>query len=168
MISRTDIHDMTDAQDEAPERIWLQEPVGLEHERSWCAEQQSDDDTPYVRHDLARAKIDHLKEIFGYAIGQWEDWVRDQFEGTSKFAGAMADIEATRAAVRDSLFADLARPSQAGDARVARLESIVRRFIALPSGAWHPERHATDEAELMADARAALAAMDTPKGGGDE
>ena len=49
-----DIEDMTDAQDEAPERIWLQEPVGLEHERSWCAEQQSDDDTPYIRADLAR------------------------------------------------------------------------------------------------------------------
>lgn len=64
--------------------------------------------------------------------------------------------------------ADLAHPSQAGDERVARLESIVRRFIALPSGAWHPERCAADEAELMGDARAALAAMDTPKGGGDE
>lgn len=156
-----DIEDMTDAQYEAPERIWLQEPVGLEHERSWCAEQQSDDDTPYVRHDLARAKIDHLKEIFGYAIGQWEDWVRDQFEGTSKFAGSMADIEATRAAVRDSLFADLARPSQAGDARVARLIEAVR-------GLLHYEiAHVGPYAVLrVADVGAALAAMDTPKGGG--
>lgn len=70
-------------------------------------------------------------------------------------------------ALADCQFAALARPSQAGDERVARLESIVRRFIALPSGAWHPERHAAEEAELMGDARAALAAMDTPKGGGD-
>ncbi len=47
----------------APERIWLQEPVGLEYERSWCAEQQSDDDTPYIRADLydaARAEVDRL------------------------------------------------------------------------------------------------------------
>ena len=162
MISRTDIDDMTDAQDEAPERIWLQEPVGLEHERSWCAEQQSDDDTPCVRHDLARAKIDHLKEICGYVIGQWEDWVRDQFEGTSKFAGAMADIEATRAAVRDSLFADLARPSQAGDARVARLVKAAKRV------AWVFPCLNQTETDAMVELEAALAAMDTPKGGGDE
>lgn len=37
------------------------------------------------------------------------------------------------------------------------LFSIVKRFIALPSAAWHPERHAADEAELMNDARAAIA-----------
>jgi hypothetical protein len=37
------------------------------------------------------------------------------------------------------------------------LLSIVERFVALPSGAWHPERHAAEEAELMRDARAILA-----------
>lgn len=37
------------------------------------------------------------------------------------------------------------------------LLSIVERFVALPSGAWHPERHAADEAELMTEAKAAIA-----------
>ena len=37
------------------------------------------------------------------------------------------------------------------------LLSIVQRFVALPGGAWHPERHAAEEAELMQDARTAIA-----------
>jgi hypothetical protein len=37
------------------------------------------------------------------------------------------------------------------------LLSIVKQFVALPSGAWHPERHAAEEAELMQEARAVLA-----------
>ena len=36
------------------------------------------------------------------------------------------------------------------------LLSIVLRFIALPGGAWHPERHAAAEIELMQQARAAI------------
>lgn len=43
--------------EDAPERIWLQEPVGLEDERTWCVEPQTDDDTPYVRADLARPSL---------------------------------------------------------------------------------------------------------------
>lgn len=42
-------------------------------------------------------------------------------------------------------------------AAAPELLSIVRRFVALPGGAWHAERHARDEAALMEDARAALA-----------
>lgn len=42
-------------------------------------------------------------------------------------------------------------------AAAPELLSIVERFIALPSGAWHPERHAADEAELMTDAAAVIA-----------
>ncbi|WP_423209032.1 hypothetical protein E2976_17450 [Paracoccus yeei] len=42
-------------QNNAPERIWLQEAIGPEHDRTWCAEQQDDDDTLYIRADLARA-----------------------------------------------------------------------------------------------------------------
>ncbi len=118
MISRIDIEDMTDAQDEAPERIW--------------ADRISD-------------------EIKGFVDWSEGEWSSSPFDGGTEYRRA-----------------DLARPSQAGDERVARLESIVRRFIALPSGAWRPERRAADEAELMRDARADLAAMDTPKGGGDE
>jgi hypothetical protein len=37
------------------------------------------------------------------------------------------------------------------------LLSIVERFVALPGGSWHPERHAGEEAELRIAARAAIA-----------
>ncbi len=40
------------------------------------------------------------------------------------------------------------------------LLSLVRRFIALPSGAWHPERHAAEELELEQDARRIVATLD--------
>ena len=58
--------------------------------------------------------------------------------------------------------ADLARPSQAGDDSVARLIEAVR-------GLLHYEiAHVGPYAVLrVAEVRAALAAMDTPKGGGD-
>lgn len=42
-------------QNNAPERIWLQEAIGPEHDRTWCAEQQADGDTLYIRADLTRA-----------------------------------------------------------------------------------------------------------------
>ena len=45
---------------DAPLRIWLQEPVGLEHERTWCAEPMSDDDDEYhlhTREALAQSPI---------------------------------------------------------------------------------------------------------------
>ena len=42
-------------------------------------------------------------------------------------------------------------------ASAPELLSIVQRFVALPSGAWHPERHAADEAELFTEAKAAIA-----------
>lgn len=107
-----DIEDMTDAQDNAPERIWLQEPVGIEHERSWCAEQQSDDDTPYIR-------------------------------------------------------ADLARPSQAGDERAARLIEAARDVIEGWEW-WTVDEYDRDRGAVsdgIHDLRAALATMDTPEGG---
>lgn len=58
--------------------------------------------------------------------------------------------------------ADLARPSQAGDERVKRLIEAVR-------GLLHYEiAHVGPYAVLrVAEVRAALAAMDTPKGGGE-
>src|SRR5699024_10055693 len=37
------------------------------------------------------------------------------------------------------------------------LLAIVARFVALPSGAWQPERRAAEEIELMEAARAAIA-----------
>ena len=45
---------------DAPLRIWLQEPVGLDYERSWCAEPMSDDDDEYhlhTREALAQSPI---------------------------------------------------------------------------------------------------------------
>lgn len=37
------------------------------------------------------------------------------------------------------------------------LLNLVRRFIALSGGVWNPERYAAEEAELMQEARAAIA-----------
>lgn len=99
MISRIDIEDMTDAQDEAPERIWA-------------------DRSPFGEHS----------------------WMDVEYDGGTLYVRA-----------------DLARPSQAGDERVARLVK---------------EYRPTMDAEVLhswaQDVVAALAAMDTPKGGGDE
>lgn len=47
-------------------------------------------------------------------------------------------------------------------AAAPELLSIVQRFVALPSGAWHPERHAADEAELITEAKAAIAKATQP------
>ena len=65
--------------------------------------------------------------------------------------------------------ADLARPSQAEDERVARLVEAMEKVAFLLDFMAADD----DEAGRMARhplhiARAALAAMDTPKGGGDE
>ena len=105
MTSRTDIEDMTDAQDEAPERIWA-------------------DRSPFGEHS----------------------WMDVEYDGGTLYVRAA-----------------LARPSQAGDERVARLIEAVR-------GLLHYEiAHVGPYAVLrVAEVRAALAAMDTPKGGGDE
>lgn len=37
------------------------------------------------------------------------------------------------------------------------LLSIAERWAALDSGSWHPDRHAADKAQLLADTRAAIA-----------
>ena len=56
---------------------------------------------------------------------------------------------------------DLARPSQAGDERVARLVEAARRVT------WVFPCHNWNETDAMVALDAALAAMDTPKGGWD-
>lgn len=54
-------------------------------------------------------------------------------------------------------------PSEEGQANAKliaaapELLSIVKRFVALPSGAWHPERRAAEEAELTTEAHAVIA-----------
>ena len=78
----------------------------------------------------------------------------------------------------EQLRADLARPSQAGDERVAERIAIAlwREEAAAGTPSVQKRRNAdtwADQAPELRDrwtrfARAALAAMDTPKGGGDE
>ena len=104
MISNIDIEDMTDAQDEAPMRVYLK--PGL------------------------------IRQAGGYPA-------------TLTFPDHPKAIEYVRA--------DLARPLQAGDAD---------RVQAMRDANWRP---AVDYWRERAEkAEAALAAMDTPKGGGDE
>ena len=117
MTSRIDIEDMTDAQDEAPERIWA-------------------DRSPFGEHS----------------------WMDVEYDGGTLYVRA-----------------DLARPSQAGDERVEALVTVARRQVEsmcegfcknLPSAGAFTEDMDHDCA--VCRMRAALAAMDTPKGGGDE
>ena len=73
-------------------------------------------------------------------------------------------------ALADCQFADLARPSQAGDERVA-LVSFARPFadaLDIECDFMTPPAPFEDGFDVRRRARAALAAMDTPKGGGDE
>ena len=67
--------------------------------------------------------------------------------------------------------ADLARPSQAGDERVARLVEAATHLLRnyLQDELDEPDLCVSDEHwTAIRDLEAALAAMDTPKGGGDE
>ena len=75
-----------------PPRIWLQEPVGLDYDRTWCAESMSDDDVEYIRADIARATEADLRaevERLRAALAQlacrqnWDgyEWVGSGFTG---------------------------------------------------------------------------------------
>ena len=113
MISRTDIEDMTDAQDEAPERIWLK----------------------FVAGTITKSRNNK------------------PMDGGTEFVRA-----------------DLARPSQPGDERVARLVDVARD-VSEGWEWWTADEYGRDRGAVsdgIHDLRAALAAMDTPKGGGDE
>ena len=112
MISRIDIEDMTDAQDEAPERIW--------------ADRISD-------------------EIKGFVDWSEGEWSSSPFEGTTEY-------------VRH----DLARPSQAGDERVAReARTAALREVDAIVEAFGPKRG--NRWISRADLRAALAAAPQPE-----
>lgn len=68
--------------------------------------------------------------------------------------------------------ADLARPSQAGDERVARLLDVAcgaTTMIAHALDDGHIDEEVAGNFEaLLTELNDAIAAMDTPKGGGDE
>jgi hypothetical protein len=61
----------------------------------------------------------------------------------------------------DNRVAFMASDGNLGTARLIaaapELLSLVKRFVALPGGAWHQERHAANEARLMQEARDLLA-----------
>lgn len=148
MISRIDIEDMTDAQDEARATVKPEYPVkpldlsnlirlAILHGRGYrCAPE-------------TRKQVHHLTEDDQAAIMSFDP------EGLPCF-DRLDDLVAA------TWKRHLARPSQAGDERVARLIEAVR-------GLLHYEiAHVGPYAVLrVAEVRAALAAMDTPKGGGE-
>ena len=122
MISRTDIEDMTDAQDEARLHIVKAPPA---------------------------ASIIRIGEL-----------VDIRPDGTITYGPNYSPDEAAKAlwdAIARMGFARLSRPSQAGDAE---------RVQAMRDANWRPAVDYWRERAMKAEA--ALAAMDTPKGGGDE
>ena len=152
MISNIDIEDMTDAQDEARPT-----PISLTY-RNW-------------RGEIGQRTIEPKQVFFGST-----DWHPDPgwlLEAWDCDKQALRDF-----ALADCQFADLARPSQAGDERVAEGIAIAlwREEAAPGTPSVQKLRNAdtwADQAPELRDrwmrfARAALAAMDTPKGGGDE
>ena len=139
MISRTDIEDMTDAQDEA-RAIAEAAQITMTY-RNWRGEVAQRTVRPVA---LWFGKTDWHPEP-GWLLSAWD---------CDK--GERRDF-----ALADCQFADLARPSQAGDARVARLVKAAKRV------AWVFPCLNQTETDAMVELEAALAAMDTPKGGGE-
>ena len=144
MISRTDIEDMTDAQDEASDSLGA--ALALVKD---CTERavKHGDDRRWSGSDLADSKDEHPSDV----------------------DCAIAEI------LNAALDGRLARPSQAGDERVARLVWAARE-AEFDLSEWFECRGELIKAGFNMDGtegirdrlRAALAAMDTPKGGGDE
>lgn len=163
---------VTDAQDEAPDPL----AVTREHLHAEIDEAlkrlQADDS---LRKDLLQF-VEYWQVIDAYSVP-------DHVVGTVRNMVYWLLVRAAR-----GVRADLARPSQAGDERVAGLldtqiaaqDIIIKRQEAenarLREALWRLLREAEmDGMESRAGwdcwmhhARAALAAMDTPKGGGDE
>ena len=174
MISQTDIEDMTDVQDEARATVKPEYPVkpldlsnlirlAILHGRGYrCAPE-------------TRKQVRHLTEDDQAAIMSFDP------EGLPCF-DRLDDLVAA------TWKGHLARPSQAGDERVARLVSSVEEALQKEiNGEWftaevngkplinqgETEFVRRKEADrildvMRANVLSALAAMDTPKGGGDE
>lgn len=160
MISRIDIEDMTDAQDEAPERS------EAELRLLPC---------PFCGNDGSGPVEDALHLVFSEHDWREQSWTVQCDKCTATMGYSDSEDEAVDGWNRR---ADLARPSQAGDERVAeRVAVALWREEAAPGT---PSVQKLRNADTWADqapelrsrwmrfARAALAAMDTPKGGGDE
>lgn len=74
----------------------------------------------------------------GYASNATDEWVEENPANAERIVACVNAL--------DGLNPDA----------IADVVSIVKRFIALPSGAWHPDRHAAEEMELAQDAAAVL------------
>ena len=155
MISRIDIEDMTDAQDEA-RAIAEAAQINMTY-RNW-------------RGEVAQRTIRPVALWFGKT--EWHPepgWLLNAWDCDK---GERRDF-----ALADCQFADLARPSQAGDERVARPDAVhllaTAQGIVAAMRAGHPPgpvfKALNEVIGVLDELRCrALAAMDTPKGGGDE
>ena len=129
MISRIDIEDMTDAQDELDKALAL------------------------IRENSAAPSAPWTGEEFTHSLMP------------DDMCAAVATI------LNAAVSADLARPSQSGDDRVDELMAFARPFadaLDIECDFMTPPAPFEDGFDARARARAAIAAMDTPKGGGDE
>lgn len=164
MISSTDIEDMTDAQDEASQ--WQHSQADLRLlSCPFCGNNGSGpiEDALHVSQVIVDDENGYDER---YAV-QCDKCTATM--GSSETADEAVDAWNTRA--------DLARPSQAGDERVAECIAIAlwRAEAAVGTPSVQKRRNAdtwADQAPELRDrwmrfARAALAAMDTPKGGGE-
>lgn len=153
-----DIDDMTDAQDEAPERS------EAELRLLPC---------PFCGNDGSGPVEDALHLVFSEDDWREQSWTVQCDKCTATMGDSDSEDEAVDGWNRR---ADLARPSQAGDERVARLVEaaafLCDRLNDFELCEDNAERMVTDYLGHVDPAyhrlRAALAAMDTPKGGGDE
>ena len=146
MISRIDIEDMTDAQDEA-RAIAEAAQITMTY-RNW-------------RGEVAQRTIRPVALWFGKTDWHPEPgWLLNAWDCDK---GERRDF-----ALADCQFADLARPSQAGDERVAEAMEACRIIdAAVKEGHDSVSDLLMHLLEAAVPARAALAAMDTPKGGGE-
>lgn len=215
MISRTDIEDMTDAQDEAPERIWTDrisdEIKGFVDwsEGEWSSS-PFDGVTEYIRADLARpshagvvrplcwiddteskctrayapalggkmmvveldpgsgeysAGIDLSGLCFRFVLDTYHDGL-GAFTAPAKFPS----IEAAKSAAQADYEARVSS-SLVETVGVEALVSFARPFadaLDIECDFMTPPAPFEDGFDVRRRARAALAAMDTPKGCGDE
>ena len=170
MISRIDIEDMTDAQDEA--RVTVK-PLQWHksHMRPW-----RDD-----YHTVPTAYTIRCADENGW---RWSGYGGHGYCSSPEAARSAAQSDWERR-IRDAVIVHpaLARPSQAGDERVAEASSVIQQQGAewtasamilhiaetlKEHGAALLTARDDDFGRQVLDYAAALAAMDTPKGGGDE
>ena len=123
---------------------------------------------------ISRIDIEDMTDAHDEAPWPGQVWIEPGTKGSPAIVWA-DDAQDTNGAFQRYVRADLARPSQAGDARVARLVEAARE-AEFDLSEWLECRGELIKAGFNMDGtegirdrlRAALAAMDTPKGGGDE